>query len=85
MSSHALKGDFLKADQTILTFAAEPFKVLLQALRWPRRLRWLQIKVEAVSLVTDTRSPLVGVTSQRETYSVEVNLLLCLGQQFILL
>lgn len=53
MSSSASKGDFLKADQTVLTFAAEPFKVLRQARRWPRRLPWLLIKVEAASLITD--------------------------------
>lgn len=84
MSSSALKGDFLKADQTVLTFAAEPFKVLLQACRWPRRLDWLQIKAKAASLVTETRSLLMGAASWRETYSVKVNLLLCLGQQFML-
>lgn len=79
-----MKGDFLKADQTVLTFAAVPFKVRLQACRWPRQLNWLQIKAEAASLVIDTRSLLVGAASWRETYSVKVNLLLCLGPQFIL-
>lgn len=82
--SSALKGDFLKADQTVLTFAAEPFKALLQACRWPWRPSWLQIKVEEASLVTDMRSLLVGAASWREMYSIKVNLMLCLGQQFIL-
>lgn len=66
MSSSALKGDFLKADQTVLTFAAEPFKVLLQAGRWPRGLHRLQIKVEVASLVTDARSLLVGAAAQKK-------------------